>query len=134
MSDVTLLRKLTLKSIMNFGKFFDLTVQQCIDTKKKVYLRWVYFNCSNITFMDEILNEINIPIEYRFDKPNKNVELGINLENIIKESYPEWVKEKIKVKAKRYVNNKEIKNEVCDSRNNTKIKLLNKNRNTINNK
>ena len=80
MGSVVLLRKLTNKSIMNFGKYFDLTVQQCLDTKKRKYLRWVYFNCSNITFTDELLDELLIPVGYRFDKPSKNVELGKKLE------------------------------------------------------
>ena len=87
MSSVVLLRKLTNKSIMNFGKYFDLTVQQCLDTKKRKYLRWVYFNCSNITFTDELLDELLIPVGYRFDKPSKNVELGKKLEENLMETY-----------------------------------------------
>ncbi len=113
---------------MNFGKFFDLTVQQCIDTKKKSYLRWVYFNSSNITFVDEILEEIKIPVEFRFDKPNKNIELGEKLEAILKESYPEWIKEEINKKAKKMSKFRELKHNILDDKNNTKIKLMNRNR------
>jgi len=128
MSTAILLRKLTRKSTMNFGKYFDLTVQQCIDTKKKPYLRWVYFNSSNITFMDEILDELKIPIEFRFDKPSKNIELGENLEAILRESYPEWVKARISKKAEKMAKYREVRNDVLDDKNNTKIKLMNRNR------
>jgi hypothetical protein len=66
---VTLLRKLTAKSTMKFGMHEDNTVGQLLDLKKYRYLRWVYFNCSNITFMDDILDEINLPIDFRINKP-----------------------------------------------------------------
>jgi hypothetical protein len=132
MSDVVLLRKLSRKSIMNFGKYFDLTVQQCIDTKKKQYLKWVYFNMSNITFMDEILDELKIPIEYRFDKPNKNSELGEKLKAINQETYPEWFKEKLKRKAKRLSLLKSEINEFKIEVQLSKINLMNQNRATKN--
>jgi hypothetical protein len=87
MSNVTLLRKLTLKSCLNFGKHFDIPIYQLIDTNKKNYLRWVYFNCSAITFMDEVLEIIGIPIEFRIKKPSTNNELGKELQEIIQSNY-----------------------------------------------
>ena len=63
MSDVVLLRKLSRKSIMKFGVHSLYTVQEIINLNKKKYLRWVYFNCSNIDFMDDILDEIRIRLE-----------------------------------------------------------------------
>lgn len=128
MSSVVLLRKLTNKSIMNFGKYFDLTVQQCLDTKKRKYLRWVYFNCSNITFTDELLDEFLIPVSYRFDKPSKNVELGKKLEENLMETYSDAFKEKLKKKAKRLSEGRAMKNELYADK--TKLNLMNQNRRT----
>jgi hypothetical protein len=128
MSSVVLLRKLTNKSIMNFGKYFDLTVQQCLDTKKRKYLRWVYFNCSNITFTDELLDELLIPVGYRFDKPSKNVELGKKLEENLMETYSDDFKEKLKKKAKRLSEGRAMKNELYADK--TKLNLMNQNRRT----
>jgi hypothetical protein len=84
MSNVTLLRKLSLKSKLNFGQYADLSIQEIINLEKKSYLRWVYFNCDKITFFDEILDEIKIPLEFRIEKPNKNPEKYIELNEIIK--------------------------------------------------
>jgi hypothetical protein len=130
MSSVVLLRKLTNKSIMNFGKYFDLTVQQCLDTKKRKYLRWVYYNCSNITFTDELLDELFIPVSYRFDKPNKNVELGEKLEENLKENYPEWFNKKLERKANRIRKSEAIKLEFKTNIVKSKLSLMNENRRT----
>lgn len=69
--DVTLLRKLSHKSTLQFGKYADNTVQNLIDLKHYRYLRWCYFNLDMISFLDNILDEINIPIEFRINKPGK---------------------------------------------------------------
>lgn len=68
------LRKLTRKSIIGFGKHSDMSVGQLIDFQKTPYLRWVYFNMSNIDFMPEILDEIHVPDEYRIANPGKKPE------------------------------------------------------------
>jgi hypothetical protein len=130
MSDVVLLRKLTAKSILKFGKFADLTVQQCIDTKKKKYLRWVYFNCSNITFTDELFEELKIPEWYRFVKPSKNVELGKKLEENLLETYSDWLNTKLEKKKKKKYDILAMKRELQDDMRNSKINLMNQNRNT----
>jgi hypothetical protein len=130
MSSVVLLRKLTNKSVLNFGKYFDLTVQQILDTKKRKYLRWVYFNCSNITFTDELLDELLIPFDYRFDKPSKNIELGEKLDEKLKESYSDAFKEKLKKKGKRLSEARAMKNELYGERITSKINLMNQNRAT----
>lgn len=93
MSDVTLLRKLTKKSIMKFGKHRDLTVQELINLYEKKYLRWVYFNCSNIDFMEDVLEEIKIPLNYRIQKPSKNLDLHLKLNEEIFENFSEKAKE-----------------------------------------
>ena len=130
MSSVVLLRKMTNRSVMNFGKYFDLTVQQILDTKKRKYLRWVYFNCSNITFTDELLDELFITVDFRFDKPNKNIELGEKLEEKLKESYSDDFKEKLKKKGKRLSKAKFMKNELYSEKVTKPINLMNQNRAT----
>ena len=84
MSDVVLLRKLTEKSTLKFGIYADVPIYNLLDLKRYSYLRWVYYNSSNITFLDSILKEIGITEEYYIDKPGKNTELGIKLNDIKK--------------------------------------------------
>lgn len=94
MSDVTLLRKLTRKSILKFGQYSDLQVQNLLDLKTYKYLRWVYFNCSNISFMDDILDEIRIPLHFRIVKPSKNTDLHFKLNEEIFDNLDDDFKEK----------------------------------------
>lgn len=77
-----LLRKLSRKSTLNFGQYADMTVQQVIDLHHHLILRWYYFNSSNITFFDDILDELSITEEYRIEKPGKNPELGRKLDEV----------------------------------------------------
>jgi hypothetical protein len=95
MSDVVLLRKLTRKSMMNFGKYYDLTVQEIIDLLKHKYLRWVYFNCSNIDFFEDVLDEIKIPLEFRIIKPSKKPILHEQCNEYILDGFPEYFKQKV---------------------------------------
>lgn len=67
----TLLRKLSRKSTLKFGVYGDNTVQELLTFKRYNYLRWVYFNCDMITFMDDILDELSITEHYRIEKPGK---------------------------------------------------------------
>lgn len=93
MSDVTLLRTLTRKSILKFGKYSDLQVQNLLDLQRYKYLRWVYFNCSNISFMNDILDEIKIPLNFRIVKPSKNPDLNLELQEVIFENLSDDYKE-----------------------------------------
>lgn len=82
--DCVLLRKLTRKSMLKFGQYRDNTVQECLTFHRYNYLRWVYFNSSMITFMDDILEEIGITEDWRIEKPgideNKHQMLCAELE------------------------------------------------------
>lgn len=88
--DVTLLRKLARKSLMNFGRYEYMTVQNLLDLRKTRYLRWCYFNCSMITFTDDIIKEIRIPDEYIIKKPGKKPEYDEIINNLNKEKM-EWL-------------------------------------------
>lgn len=67
-----MLRKLTLKSKIKFGKYSDLTVFELININKTQYLQWCYFCNSDIDFFSDVLDLIKIEEKYRFKKPNKN--------------------------------------------------------------
>jgi len=71
-TDAILLRKMTYKSVFHSGKYKGVTVQELLDLKKTAYLRWIYYNMSMITFIDEILDIIRVPEEYRIPKPGKD--------------------------------------------------------------
>lgn len=68
--------KLSRKSVLNFGIYKDLPINNLLDLHNYSYLRWVYFNCSNITFMDDILLQIGIDENSRINKPGKNPKIG----------------------------------------------------------
>lgn len=71
----TLLRTLTEKSTLGFGKFHDMRIGNLLKLKAgKIYLIWVYFNCSNITFIPEILEAIKIQEKDVIKKPGKSVQ------------------------------------------------------------
>ena len=93
MSDVVLLRKLTRKSVLNFGQYEGMSVQQLLDTKKQNYLRWVYYNCSNIDFFSDVLDELRIAKDFIITKPSKNPEMFLKLKEHIFECLPEQLKE-----------------------------------------
>lgn len=76
--DVLLLRILAWKSIRGFGQYQELSVQQVYDLKHTNYLRWAYYNLSNISFNEEILKAIGVIKEKhdnRIKKPGTNPEL-----------------------------------------------------------
>lgn len=101
MSDVTLLRKLTRKSTLKFGIHSDLSVQEIINLNNHKYLRWVYFNCSNIDFFEDVLDEIKISLEFRIPKPSKNPELYFQLNKFIFDSCSEEFQQKILKKTEK---------------------------------
>lgn len=77
--DVVRLRILTEKSKIGFGVHSDLKVEDLINIKKRWYLRWLYFNFSAISFIDDILDKILITPKYRIEKPGTDRELGSKL-------------------------------------------------------
>ena len=66
------LRKLTRKSQLNFGKFADFTIQDLLNIGNEEYLIWVYCSASHINFFEDILDELKIPLKYRLKKPAVN--------------------------------------------------------------
>ena len=66
--DVIRLRTLTEKSKLGFGKHAELTVYELIALEPD-YLVWVYYNSSNITFTDLVLDQL--AIRERINKPGR---------------------------------------------------------------
>lgn len=68
-TNAILLRKLSFKSQLNFGKYKNQTVQGVIDLHKKHYLQWCYYNLEGISFTDEVLDLIQVGVSERLKKP-----------------------------------------------------------------
>ena len=71
---ILLLRTLTRKSLIGFGEFKDLTVQNLIDTLRHKELLSLYYTCRNLDYNEELINELKINKVYRIDKKNKQEE------------------------------------------------------------
>lgn len=81
-NQAVLLRKLTLKSIIGFGKYSDCTVGMVLSLRKTRLLRWYYYNCSNIDFNQEIKDLIGIYSDFEIKKPGVNPDVGIRLDHL----------------------------------------------------
>ena len=71
------------KSEFTFGKWELYTVQQVLDLKGYRSLRWYYYNCSMVSFLPDILDELWITEEWRIEKPGTDPEKGNQLEDNI---------------------------------------------------
>lgn len=84
--DVTLLRTLTKKSKLGFGRYADLTVQEVLDARATAYIRFLYYNYSGISFTEDILRRVHIingAFDNRIQKPGTNKELNDKLNGIL---------------------------------------------------
>lgn len=70
-----LLRKLTRKSTINFGKYKKETVDQLFLMKLEKQLISMYFKLSTISFVEDVLIDLGITEEYRIEKPGKDLDL-----------------------------------------------------------
>ncbi len=104
--DTILLRTLTRKSKLGFGKYADMPIQQIFDYNDKMYLRYIYLNLEGITFTDDILREIPIYENERIIKPGKNPEMTIikdfELDGFKKYVYNKTTKHRQKAKYTSY--------------------------------
>lgn len=87
----TVLRKLSRKSQIKFGEYADLTVQTMFDMGEiqTQRLAWYYYNCSNISFLDDILEELGITDDLRIEKPSKDGGLFVKWIAIRKKDWTE---------------------------------------------
>lgn len=72
---IPILRTMTRKSKLNFGKYKDKTVQQMLDLKHNVELISAYYKLTSINYTQDILDELNIVDGYIIDKPSSNKEM-----------------------------------------------------------
>lgn len=81
------------KSVFSFGKYEGLSVQQVLDMKNYSFLRWCYFNCSMLSFLPDILDELSIFEDFRIEKPGTDVEKY--------EAYKRFMEIRFKIKLKK---------------------------------
>jgi len=70
---IILLRTLTKKSVIQQGKNKGLLVGEVLK-KCKLDLIYAYFNYANLSFTEDILEELNIKAEDKIQKPGKSPE------------------------------------------------------------
>lgn len=69
MGERVLLRTLTRKSVLPYGKFKGQEVGRVIDSRNKANLIWIYYNVQWISFVDEVLRELCINGDMVISKP-----------------------------------------------------------------
>ncbi len=112
---------------MKFGQYADVPIWNLLELKKYSYLRWVYFNSSNITFFENILLEIGITEEYFIEKPGVNPEFHEKLTEIKREN-TSWKTQKHLDKVSKYrIKNKNNQIKNLDRINYSKSNLARKN-------
>lgn len=75
------------KSVFEGGTCDNCSVQQMLNLKAWKTLRWIYYNCSNISFLPDILDEIGITEEWRIAKPGTDKEKGKELDKKFHERF-----------------------------------------------
>lgn len=145
--DCVLLRKLTLKSTLKFGKYYDLSVNDVINSKGYSgldYLTWVYYSSDMIDFFDDILDVLGILEENKISKPGKVTEKSLLYhftvsavkERILRQENLDENQLRAISGMSRKENNFNAKHDVTAknisvSRDNFKSRLANRNRTTI---
>lgn len=94
---------------MKFGKYESSCVQELLSFYKYNYLRWIYFNFDKITFMDDILDELKIPVNLRIEKPGKCPDNFNTLFDNMNSKIYGLSRHVLKMKAKKSANRKTAK-------------------------
>ena len=97
---IPLLRTMTRKSKLGFGKYKDLTIQHILDMRMPQVLTSAYFKLTSINYTEDILQEIGISKEYRIKKPSSD-----------KEMYYKFLKDKDKFKLRTREGSNKMKKE-----------------------
>lgn len=101
MGESVYLRTMAMKSFFNEGNFKDRTVSQLIELGEENYLRYAYYNYSNISFTADILIAIGID-DMQINKPGKDPELWKDIKQYFKENLSEQEK---KANARQFISN-----------------------------
>jgi len=67
------LRKLSLKSKLNFGKYKNCTVEQMIGLRKELSLISAYYKLSSISFNEEVLSMLGVTERFKINKPGTDI-------------------------------------------------------------
>jgi hypothetical protein len=132
---IVLLRTLTRKSLIGFGAYRDLTVQNLLDMARHKELLSIYYNFRNIDFNQDLIDELKIDKVYRIDKkqvqeeryiPNASRYIRLCLGLIIEENKDNLQKVRMKIASneKKHNRNNRI---VKDNMNTIKSRLQSKN-------
>lgn len=68
---------MSLKSMFSYGKYEGYTVSNVMKVDP-IWLAWAYYNYDRISFIDEILDYLQVK---RISKPGKNPKMGLNWYN-----------------------------------------------------
>lgn len=104
--DTIRFRTLAYKSVLGFGKYGDITVNDVLNLGHTLYLRWVYYNCDMISFHEDILDKIGITSEHKIEKPGKNPELHEVVTKIIQSKMCGFTKLKMRSHQKKVAKGK----------------------------
>ena len=81
---VVLLRTVTKKSILGFGSYQDVSIQNMIDMRMEKELLHIYYTCRNIDFCQELKDELCISGEREINKKEKQDEKQLINEVLLK--------------------------------------------------
>jgi len=84
-------RKMTRKSMIGFGSYKEQTVERMLK-QRPFDLCKMYFKLSQITFFDDILDELKITAEWRIEKPGRQDEKYLEFMTSV---FPEELKKRI---------------------------------------
>ena len=101
--ETVLLRKMTMKSCFNEGKYAGVPILQMIQLNRHRYLRWCYYNLSNIDFMPEIKEAIRITPEFEINKPGTDPDMDYKLNDYMYSRTNYITRRVIKYKKKKLV-------------------------------
>lgn len=114
---VLLLRTLTAKSIIGFGAYRDISVQNLLDTYREKELLQIYYNCRNIDYCKELKQRLGITAEREINKKEKKEErylknsfylINACLHEIIKDKTEDERSKELGMKRKFKIVNKKI--------------------------
>lgn len=81
--ETILLRKMTMKSCFNEGKYANIPIGQIIQLNHQRWLRWCYYHLSNIDYMPDVKEAIKITAEFEIKKPGTSPEMNDKLNELI---------------------------------------------------
>jgi hypothetical protein len=116
MGGVVLLRTLTEKSKLGFGKYADLPIWKIIDMGEKRYLRFTYYTLSNINYTEDVLRKIDVVEQDEIFKPGKNKAKLKEVDKKIWDSLSDEERLSLYQKSKSISKNKWVKSSVSDRR------------------